>query len=211
MQFPTARILIFAKAPEPGCVKTRLAPALGSEGAAALYRKLLIFRVAALAAARLAPMELWGWPDAEHPLFVDLEGRYGVTRHPQQGANLGARMLDALRAGLSRGERVVLIGADCPALDASHLVPKFEALETHDAVLGPAEDGRYVLLGLRRVDESLFESMPWGGSEVAELTRLRMRVLRWRWLELAPLWDLDCPEDLSRLAGVAGWESGSTS
>lgn len=118
-------------------------------------------------------------------------------------------MWDAARAGLCRGERVVLIGADCPALDVSHLVSAFEAMETHDAVLGPAEDGGYVLLGLRRVDESLFDSMPWGGSEVAERTRLRMRVLGWRWLELVPLWDLDRPEDLPRLAGVDGWESGS--
>ena len=89
MQFPGARILIFAKAPETGRVKTRLAPALGNEGAAALYRKLLIFSVSGLAAARLAPIELWGWPDAGHPLFVDLERVTVQPAIPSRGPILG--------------------------------------------------------------------------------------------------------------------------
>lgn len=211
MQLPAARILIFAKAPEPGRVKTRLASFLGDEGAAAIYHRLLVFQVARLSAAALAPMELWGWPDAEHSLFVDLEHRYGVACYPQQGGDLGARMLNGARSALSRAERVVLIGADCPALEVSHLVTAFEALNTQDAVLGPAEDGGYVLLGLRKTDTSLFKSIPWGSAEVAELTRLRLRALRWRWLELLTLWDLDRPEDLPRLAGIPGWGQGAVS
>ena len=98
---------------------------------------------------------------------------------------------------------VILVGADCPLLEARHLASAFDWLQQgEDAVLGPAEDGGYVLLGLRRVNRALFRDIPWGGDQVLALTRQRLAQLGWRWRELEPLWDLDRPADLDRLGAV---------
>lgn len=199
-RFPTARILVFAKAPVPGACKTRLIPALGAEGAAALHRELLEGTLARLAPAGIAPLELWCAPDAGHAAFQDLATRWGVSLHGQQGGNLGERMLHAATHALAEAEAVVLIGCDCPGLGPAQIASALTALlaqPRQDAVLGPAEDGGYVLLGLRRPAPELFTVMPWGGDQVAALTRARMAGLGWRWWELAPLADVDRPEDLA--------------
>lgn len=205
MQYPKARLLIFAKAPETGRVKTRLVPVLGERGAAALSKRLLLDTVARFAAADLAPLELWCWPDRDHPLFLELGQRYGISRYCQVGGDLGERMLAAARCALGRGGWVILLGTDCPALGPDHLGATLEALEHQDAVLGPVEDGGYALLGLKRAEPALFAGIPWGSASVAELTRTRMRALGWSWWELPRLWDLDRPADLARLAALPGW------
>ncbi len=205
MQYPAARLLIFAKAPEVGRVKTRLAGALGAEGTAALSQRLLVDTVDRYALARLAPMELWCWPEPDYPLFRALERRYGASRHRQEGSDLGERMLSAARSALGRGQSAMLLGTDCPALGPEHLRTALEALESRDAVLGPVEDGGYALLGLKRAEPRLFDGIPWGSGAVAELTRARMGALGWAWWELPPLWDLDRPADLARLAALPRW------
>jgi len=199
LRFPDARILIFAKAPEPGRVKTRLIPALGTRGAADLQARLLLDTVARLASTGLASIELWCAPDPHQEPFPELADRYGLGIHGQRGADLGERMLHATTDALRRGDKVVLLGTDCPPLDGPYLEQALMAFEDHDAVLGPVEDGGYVLLGLKRAVEALFRDMPWGSDRVAELTRNRMEALAWRWAELPLLWDLDRPEDLERL------------
>ena len=99
---------------------------------------------------------------------------------------------------MCRAEAVALIGCDCPELDAAYLARAFSALQSVevDAVLGPAADGGYVLLALRRAEPALFAAMPWGGDQVAALTRERMAALGWRWRELPVLRDVDRPPDL---------------
>ncbi len=144
-------------------------------------------------------MELWVAPDASHPLFDDLERRYGLSIHVQCGRDLGERMATACAEALERAERVVLVGSDCPLLTPAMIVRALVELGWADAVLGPAEDGGYVLLALKRAEPALFERIPWSTERVAGLTRERMRVLDWRWHELPELWDLDRPEDLLRL------------
>lgn len=195
---PNARILIFAKAPIPGQVKTRLIPALGSAGAAELACDLLDRLVRRLSGARLAPVELWCSPDPEHPIFLDLAESAGVALRTQRGEDLGERLSAAAEDALGRADAVLLVGADIPELDADYCASALEALADSDAVLGPAEDGGYVLLGMKAPAPSLFKDMPWGGDRVAAITRRRIASLGWRCAELPTLWDLDRPEDLLR-------------
>jgi hypothetical protein len=196
--FPHARVLLFAKAPVPGQVKTRMIPALGADGAAGLHSRLLRETVVRLSTAAVAPLELWCAPDTRHALFAELAETHGVTLHQQRGEDLGERLLAASADALSRADAVALIGSDCPDLDTAYLAQAFRALESigSDAVLGPAEDGGYVLLALRRSEPALFTAMPWGGDQVADITRERMAALGWRWRELPVLRDVDRPPDL---------------
>jgi rSAM/selenodomain-associated transferase 1 len=198
MPFLDARILVFAKAPVPGQVKTRLFPSLSPGAAAVLHGELVADTLERLSTVSVAPVELWCFRDPELPFFSDLARRYSVGLHRQEGADLGERMRRAAAHGLERCSRLVLVGTDCPALCAEYVAEALDALSENDAVLGPAEDGGYVLLGLRRAESSLFTGIPWGTEEVARLTRERMRTLGWTCTELATLWDLDRPEDLLR-------------
>ncbi len=199
MQFPNARILIFAKAPEPGYAKTRLIPALGAEGAASLYMHLLKQTVNDVVAANLASVQLWCAPNSTHAFFQQLTSQYHLTLSDQSSGDLGERMHSAVDVALKESESLLLIGADCPLLNGAHLAQALQWLmDGENAVLGPAEDGGYVLLGLRQNAAVLFEDMPWGGDQILELTRQRIAALGWHWQELELLWDLDRPEDFER-------------
>jgi len=207
MRFPNARILIFAKAPLPGGCKTRLIPALGRDGAAALAERLLCGTIERIGGAGLAPAELWCAPDVEHPLFQRLAIGFDLRLEIQRGDDLGVRMQHATALALERAERVVLIGTDCPDLGPEYLRQALDSLSEHAVALGPADDGGYVLLGLsrdaRRVLPRLFEEVPWGSDRVAEITRQRLEASLLRWTELPSLMDIDRPEDLVHL-GVSG-------
>lgn len=195
-RYPDAVIQIFARAPVPGEAKTRLIPALGADGAAALQARLLQRTLAMATRSALAPVQLWCSPDCDHAAFRDWPG---VSRHVQQGADLGERMQHALIAGLETARRVILIGTDCPGLDAGYLRQAIERLAEHDVVLGPAEDGGYVLVGWRRPVD-LFAAIDWGSERVLEQTRTRLRAAGVSWHELPVLWDVDRPADVARLA-----------
>ncbi len=198
---------VFAKAPVPGQCKTRLIPALGAEGAATLHQRLVRHR---LAAARTwqratpdARIELWCAPDIAHPFFAACEHDFGVTLKTQTGADLGARMWLALCAALLAGERVVLVGSDCPWLTDADIGAAFAALEGADAVYAPALDGGYVLVGLARAVPELFGNIAWGSGNVMATTRKAAGRAGARLAELRTLPDLDTPADLARLKGDA--------
>jgi rSAM/selenodomain-associated transferase 1 len=196
----SCRIVVFAKAPEPGKVKTRLIPALGEAGAAALHRRLVIHSLRAAQEADLGPVELWCAPDTRHAFFAECERDFGVSLHSQCEGDLGARMRRAIETILERAKRAILVGSDIPALSAQYLRDAERALSgARDVVIGPAEDGGYVLIGLERSDPELFRDIPWGEPEVLAETRGRIAALRWRCFELPALWDVDRPEDLERL------------
>lgn len=199
MRYPGIRLLVFAKAPVPGQVKTRLLPVLDASEAAALHARLVEDSIRRFTAKPLCPVELHCAPDAEHSLFQALSRQHPIQCRAQQGRDLGERMGHAVAQTLAAGHWPLLVGTDCPLLDAGVLVEACEALMAgHAAVLGPAEDGGYVLLGLRRSAPELFQDMEWGTERVLTTTRQRLRHRGWDWRELPSLWDLDRPEDLLR-------------
>lgn len=175
------KVLVFARAPRAGHVKTRLIPLLGEQGAARLHARLLRRTLATAKDSSLGPVELW------------------MTRR-QRGADLGARMHDAFVRSLRRADRVVLVGSDCPVLRGSDLRRAARWLAGGaDAVFAPAEDGGYALIALRRVSPRLFEGIDWGSAKVMSQTRERLAALGWRWRELPEVWDVDRPQDVARL------------
>lgn len=190
------RLLVFAKAPLPGLAKTRLIPLLGSAGAAGLQRNLVRHTLAMAAGAGL-PTQLWCHPDPGQPFFRACAEEFAITLHGQRGADLGARMQHAFAM---TGSPSILIGTDCPALSADDLHDAVTALAGgHDAVLGPAADGGYYLVGLCRPQPELFRDMPWGGPEVLAESRERLRSAGLRWHELSLRHDIDTPADLIHL------------
>jgi len=189
---------ILAKAPVAGFAKTRLMVRLGAEGAASIAARLIARAVDTACRSGVGPVTLWATPDEQHPVFQSIRARYGVALRPQSGVDLGARMCAAMAA--ARGPALV-IGTDCPALTPDHLRMGADVLlRPCDAVLFPAEDGGYALIGLRTPRPAIFERMPWGTNGVLGKTRCRLRQLGLSWHEPITLWDLDLPEDLDRLS-----------
>ena len=192
---------VFAKSPVPGQVKTRLARAIGDEAAAALHsqfvERTLVTAIAARAAGIVDRVELWCAPDVDAPAFATWQARFDVALQTQIGDDLGSRMRNALDSALIAGGRAILIGTDCPTLDILYLAHAVAALDRNDAVFGPAEDGGYVLVGLRRSLDA-FSSIPWSTSEVMAMTRARLRKRGASWQELPQLWDVDDADDLFR-------------
>ncbi len=189
------RIVIFAKAPVPGQVKTRLIPLLGEAGAAQLAQRMLSDTVSHALAAGLAIPELCVTP---HPADPDWEGHLptGVRFSDQGTGELGQRMAAAAKRVIGDGERILLIGTDCPELDGKRLGEAASQLESHDAMIHPARDGGYVLLGLARTDPSIFDDIAWSTDAVAATTIARIRALGWSLFVGDTLRDIDEPADL---------------
>jgi rSAM/selenodomain-associated transferase 1 len=195
-----AAVIVFARAPQPGRAKTRLVPRLGQWGAARLQRRLVRRTLRVAQAARCGPVELHGTPRARQAFFVQCAREWGVALRAQRGRDLGQRMFHALARALRGRRAAILVGTDCAALQVRDLRLAARALAGGcDAVLSPAEDGGYPLIGLRRVSPRLFEDIPWGGGDVFARTAARLDRLGWRWRRLRTLWDVDRPEDLERL------------
>lgn len=193
-------VVVFARAPVAGAAKTRLAPRLGADGAARLHAALVERTVRTALDAGLGPVELCCAPDVAHPFFAHCAARYRIALAAQEPGDLGARMHAALARVAPQAGGALLIGSDCPAMTAGYLRAAAAALTAGaDAVLGPAEDGGYVLIGLRRAAAEVFEAIAWGAPDVLAATRARLAALGWRWRELAALWDVDRPQDLDRL------------
>ncbi len=196
----TRRILVFAKAPIEGQVKTRLSPHLSPRACADLQRNLSLHTLHSACESQLAPVELWCTPNTSHPFLCDCAERFDIPQRLQRGADLGERMLHALSHSLRNDKQALLIGTDCPAINRAYLSTAFDTLQRgNDVVLGPAEDGGYVLIGVRRVAAALFCEIDWGTARVLEQTRAALRRLEWSWTELEPLWDVDRTDDISRL------------
>ena len=190
------RIVIFAKAPVPGRVKTRLVPALGEEAAAQLAADMLRQTAAEALASGVGAVELCADPDPADPAWIG-QIPTGVTLTAQGAGGLGERLARAARRLIGGGERVLLIGGDCPELDCDRLAAASAALERYDAVIHPALDGGYVLLGLNRFDRSLFDGIAWSTDGVAAKTMARIEALGWTLHVGETLRDVDKPEDLS--------------
>jgi rSAM/selenodomain-associated transferase 1 len=196
----TFTLIVFAKAPVAGQAKTRLIPALGAAGAAALAQRLLEHTVATATQAGCRHVELCTTPDAGHAAFQSLAARHALTLTTQGDGDLGRRMDRALTRALHDHAHAVLVGTDAPALDAARLAQAQAALHDHDAVFVPALDGGYALVGLRRPAPALFAGVAWSTPQVMAQTRERARAAGLRWAELEPVPDVDEPADLVHLA-----------
>ena len=195
---PRRVLLVFARAPRPGRVKTRLAADLGEERAAAVYRALgrgVVDRV------RGGPWRTWivhDPPDAAAAAEVEAWlGAEGLELHPQDPGDLGRRMERAFdRAFRAGARRVAVVGTDAPDVDAAHVGAALDALDDADVVLGPAADGGYWLLALARPRPELFRDVPWSTAQVLGVTRRRAAALGLRVRELEVLTDVDVAADL---------------
>jgi rSAM/selenodomain-associated transferase 1 len=193
------RIVIFAKEPQPGFSKTRLIPALGAQGAATLAKLLLERMLQAAIASEVGVVELCVTPWSSEEVWRKLGVPVSVQLTDQGDGDLGVRMARAAQRVIDAGESVLLVGTDCPQLDAGQLQLAALALQGADATLIPALDGGYVLLGLNEYDASVFSGIAWSTSNVATATQERIQALHWRVQTLAPLHDIDESADLQYL------------
>ncbi len=195
----TGRILlIFARAPRPGEVKTRLARGVGAEEALRIYRRMgrqVVDRV------RTGPYRtvLFFDPPGEKSLLTEWLGEENLRFRSQTSGDLGRRMHSAFQWAFRTGGPVCIIGTDAPKIDVGLLEAAFHALERSsgpDAVFGPATDGGYYLVGLRRPDDRLFRDIPWGTATVLEESLRAARETGLVVELLPPLSDVDHPEDI---------------
>lgn len=198
-------VIVMAKAPVAGYAKTRLIPALGADGAAALAERLLDRALHHALAAALGPVDLCVTPNLHHPAFQCWATGPGVQCSLQGEGDLGERMARAFARWHPRADRVLMTGTDAPGLDATVLHHAAAALDSADAVFVPALDGGYALIGLRRPAPSLFNGMAWSTPSVMAHTRERLVQAGLRHVELPPLPDIDEPADLVHLP--AAWRA----
>lgn len=170
-------LIIFARVPEAGRVKTRLAAGIGEAPALSAYVSLANLVIGAVRQSARYSITVAYAPENGGRAMREWLGT-SVTLAPQDGGDLGARMAaaidDALRAG---AERVVIIGTDCPDISATVVEDAFERLETADVVLGPASDGGYYLVGMSRLHAPLFENVPWSTPDTLRITLEHARML----------------------------------
>jgi rSAM/selenodomain-associated transferase 1 len=202
--YPKARILVFAREPRLGAVKTRLQGVIGKERALALHEVMLGRVTATVTQSQLAPMALWVSSNKHHKLFLSICNIMNI--YEQIGEDLGQKMAHAVASTLSEDSinTVLLIGADCPSIDQSYLASALDKLAEVDidAVIGPAEDGGYVLLGLKTPAPELFRCIEWGCDSVLRVTLQRLEENGLRYHLLDRRWDVDRAEDRERLAGL---------
>jgi rSAM/selenodomain-associated transferase 1 len=204
MASPNA-LLIFAKAPVPGRVKTRLLPAVTTAGAAEIQKACITDTLRMAGKVRGCDLFLFGAGGPAYFRALVQRGPSGQTRWhgakfwPQRGRDLGERLENAFRKVFRRGYRhVVVIGTDTPWMGAARIGEAFQALVKEDVVLGPCRDGGYYLLGLRRFLPEFFRGIPWGTSRACRATLRAARRCGAKGKILRMDFDLDRPGDLRR-------------
>lgn len=196
---PGTVLVVLAKAPVAGLAKTRLIPALGAEGAAALAQRLLDHSLQAGLAAGLGALRLCVTPNTQHPAFQRWQAEAHVELSLQADGDLGQRMHQAFVQALAHHEQALMMGTDAPALQAPQLQAAAAALHQADVVLVPALDGGYALIGLRQPAPSLFQGVAWSTAQVLQQTLDRARAAGLRVALLPAVADIDEPADLQHL------------
>jgi uncharacterized protein len=197
--------VIFAKAPIPGQVKTRLCPPLTPDEAATLHGSFVLdmlerTKLATTTLKLPCDRYLACAPSSTHVFFKIMEERHGVKVIDQVGDDLGARMNQVCESMFARGySRVVMIGTDVPTIPLNHFGQAQDQLEHHDLVLGPALDGGYYLIGLKRKSPELFMGIPWSTSQVLKLTQDKAATIGLKTALLEPWRDVDTLSDLQAL------------
>lgn len=191
------KLAVFTKFPEAGCVKTRLIPALGAQGAAELHSQMVQHTLEhVMELGRMRKVEAHVRCAGATP--DEFTSQFGamLPYESQSAGDLGARMHDAFGIMLRSASTAVIIGTDCPELNASLLDRAFDSLRTNDVVLGPAFDGGYYLIGLRRPIPHLFQDISWSSEHVLAETLCRASLLGLNVHLLPELSDVDEPKDL---------------
>jgi len=208
------RVIVFARAPELGCVKTRLAADLGAEAALEIYRELGRHTLAAVCAVRHASVVVQYTP-ADRRALVEawLACDAGtITLRPQCDGDLGARMASAVGEAVREGaDAVVVVGTDCPSLDADVIERAFRTLERGDVGFGPAADGGYYLVALRAPHAALFHDIPWSASDTLRRTLEAAAAARLRVSLLEERMDIDTADDWRRWQAMRDATDGGSS
>ena len=194
-------IAILAKAPVPGTVRTPLIPLVGADGAATLYERCTDHAITTAVEAGIGPVELWCRPSMLNPFFAEMARAHPITLRVQGSGDLGMRLFRTFEALLTAHPLAIVMGSNCPALLPVHLRMVAEALDDgYDAAFVPMDDGRCAAGGMRKASEEVFKDLSRTTGTVMDALKSRLREVRWRWLELPTLWDLDTPGGFARLA-----------
>jgi rSAM/selenodomain-associated transferase 1 len=203
-KYPDSVLMVFCKAPIPGQVKTRLMTNLSAREAADIHCELSLRTLRLATLNNLCSVQLWCSPGIDHPFFESAEQQYGFSLFQQKGADLGQKMHEAFCSALGSYQRAVIIGCDCPSLTEQDLEQALLALsQPETCVLGPSEDGGYVLIGLNQPHSELFDLVKWGSAHVLEQTCVQIDKLNLHYIELEMHWDVDTPADLLRYRSLS--------
>lgn len=202
-KYPNSCLIVFCKAPIVGQVNTRLTPDMSAEQATDVHRQLTHRLLSLLTGSDLCPVELWCSPDTQHVFFKQCENDYPITLHNQSGPHLGIRMHHALSNVLERYQHALLLGCDCPSLTIGDLEQAIKALmQGSDITIAPAEDGGYVMIGMSRPHQDLFDGIEWGKDTVLAMTEKRIEEQQLDCYKTARQWDIDTIKDWQRFVSI---------
>ena len=192
------KLIIFTKSPVLGEVKTRLQPDYSPEQSLMVHKKLISHTLELTKSLKNMDIELCCAPDRNTSYFLACENNYPIMLNNQQGDDIGERMAFSMSVSLQTYEKVVVIGTDCPDINEDYINQAFDALSSTDVVIGPAMDGGYVLLGLKKFSIELFKNISWSTDKVLSQTKRNLKNLSLEYTELDVMHDLDRPEDLQK-------------
>jgi len=196
--------LIFTKNPIPGKVKTRLIPSLGIEGAYKVHLQLLKYTLSITSKITSMDFQLHYTDFGNNQLIKSLAKENNLDIQLQLGHNLGERMFNASDLCLKKYSHCIIIGTDCPELTQEYLLlAEHQLLSGFDAVIGPAADGGYVLIGYKYANSALFSDIEWGTNTVYSETLKKMDSLNLNYNSLDTLHDIDREDDLRYLPSVS--------
>ena len=194
---------IFTKTPVPGTVKTRLIPHLGDDAACDLYLSLLHKTLYTSIATSVDAIHIHCYPKPEEKYFKHYLNDPRISLHQQIGLDLGERMAHAMQNSLRHYDACLIIGCDCPSLQPADIDQALQFLETHQVVIGPAQDGGYYLIGSREYQQGIFHDIEWGTEAVYTQTCEKFKQLNINWQELPEYNDIDSIEDLRKADDIA--------
>ena len=204
-QYPDTVLLIFAKAPEPGKVKTRLISVLGKEAACEFYSKMASDIISRLTDSMLCPIVLYCYPDTIHIFFKKHEQKFNLELKRQEGIDLGERMFNAFEFVFNQKNRqAIIVGTDIPDLSKEIILGAIDSLDKNDLVIGPSHDGGYYLLGMKKVHSGLFEDIEWSSNSVFSSTVQKANASNLKIKELQMLRDIDTKNELDNWLLQAG-------
>jgi rSAM/selenodomain-associated transferase 1 len=189
-------LIVFAKHPVPGKVKTRLAQHCGDKTAAEIATVLLTETIKLTAQYWSGPRLLYCWPNQQLELFSRLANDYGLVLKAQPPGSLGDKMYTVLKTEISQHGAAAIIGADVPHCSGTILNKAYQLLTEKKSVIGPASDGGYYFIGLHKPAEKLFADIDWGSKHVLADTRKRADELGIQFYDLQMLQDIDHWQDL---------------